>query len=79
MLERCERCGQVADKYLEFDNNLKTLSVLLCTQAVYRHLFFNVNYGELRLSDWQVRLQGACFTAIYLALNYWNHNRLLLI
>jgi hypothetical protein len=29
MLERCDRCGLIADKYLEFEQNLKFLSVIL--------------------------------------------------
>lgn len=29
-LERCDRCGQIGDKYLEFEHNLKILSVILC-------------------------------------------------
>lgn len=41
-LERCKRCGEVADKYGEYDSNLKILSVLLCLTQIYRHIFFNV-------------------------------------
>ena len=42
-LERCRRCGEVADKYVEYDNNLKILSVLLCFTQIFRHIFFNVD------------------------------------
>lgn len=41
-LERCKRCGEVADKYIEYDSNLKILSVLLCFTQIHRHIFFNV-------------------------------------
>jgi hypothetical protein len=41
-LERCKRCGEVADKYVEYDSNLKILSVLLCFTQIHRHIFFNV-------------------------------------
>lgn len=29
-LEKCKRCNETADKYVEYDSNLKILSVLLC-------------------------------------------------
>lgn len=41
-LERCKKCGEIADKYIEYDNNLKILSVLLCFTQIHRHIFFNV-------------------------------------
>ena len=42
-LERCKKCDETADKYVEYDNNLKILSVLLCFTQIYRHIFFNVD------------------------------------
>lgn len=42
-LERCKVCDETADKYVEYDNNLKILSVLLCFTQIYRHIFFNVD------------------------------------
>ena len=42
-LERCKRCNEIADKYVEYDNNLKILSVILCFQQIHRHIFFNVD------------------------------------
>lgn len=33
----------MADKYVEYDNNLKILSVLLCFTQIHRHIFFNVD------------------------------------
>jgi hypothetical protein len=32
----------VADKHVEYDSNLKILSVLLCFTQIHRHIFFNV-------------------------------------
>lgn len=32
----------MADKYVEYDSNLKILSVLLCFTQIHRHIFFNV-------------------------------------
>jgi hypothetical protein len=76
MLERCDRCGQVADKYLEFEENLKTLSMLLCAQSVYRHLFFNINFEKIRLSYRQMVKQCAVMTVLMLACIYWSQNRM---
>ena len=42
-LEHCKKCGEIADKYVEYDNNLKIISVLLCFNQIYRHIFFNVD------------------------------------
>lgn len=41
-LEQCKKCNQIADRYVEYDNNLKILSVLLCFTQIHRHIFFNV-------------------------------------
>ena len=41
-LEKCKRCNEIADKYVEYDSNLKILSVLLCFTQIHRHIFFNV-------------------------------------
>jgi len=49
-LEKCKRCGEIADKYVEYDSNLKILSVLLCFTQIHRHIFFNVeNIKYIRL------------------------------
>ncbi len=42
-LEKCKSCGEIADKYVEYDNNLKMLSVVLCFAQIHRHIFFNVD------------------------------------
>jgi hypothetical protein len=66
----------VADKYLEFEENLKTLSVLLCAQSVYRHMFFNINFEKIRLSHGQMVKQCIIKTALLLGCIYWNQNRM---
>lgn len=38
----CERCGKLADKYIEFDNVLLFLDVLLLKPQAYRHVAYNV-------------------------------------
>ncbi|GAB1222598.1 hypothetical protein ENUP19_0118G0039 [Entamoeba nuttalli] len=40
-LLRCPKCGKVADKYIEYDNVLVFLDMLLQKRPVYRHLLFN--------------------------------------
>ena len=30
-----------ADKYLEYERNLKLLNLILCNPQIYRHVFFN--------------------------------------
>ena len=40
-LSRCGSCGQIADKYVEFDTLLVLLDMLLHRTSVYRHLLCN--------------------------------------
>ena len=40
-LSRCERCGSVADKYIEFELVLVLIDIVLHSPAAYRHLLFN--------------------------------------
>ncbi|CDW83564.1 UNKNOWN [Stylonychia lemnae] len=40
-------CKYTADKYLEYERNLKILSIILCFSNIYRHIFFN---HDLRIS-----------------------------
>lgn len=37
----CPKCGQLADKYIEFDNVIIFLDVLLLEKQAYRHLAYN--------------------------------------
>ncbi len=34
-------CQQEADKFLEYERNLKILNIILCNPQIYRHIFFN--------------------------------------
>lgn len=77
VLERCSRCGEVADKYLEFESNLKILSLLLITQSVYRHIYFNLNFDQRRgkrHDRWELAT-AAVSTIVLVLLVYWNCNR----
>ena len=40
-LSRCGECGQIADKYVEYDTLLILLDMLLHRASVYRHLLCN--------------------------------------
>jgi hypothetical protein len=40
-LTRCEACGKLADKYVEFELILLVLDLLLHKTQVYRHILFN--------------------------------------
>jgi hypothetical protein len=40
-LTRCSQCGQVADKYIEFELVLVLLDILLHRKPAYRHLMYN--------------------------------------
>eukprot|EP00696_Hemimastix_kukwesjijk_P001560 gnl/Hemi2/11936_TR4073_c0_g6_i1.p1 gnl/Hemi2/11936_TR4073_c0_g6~~gnl/Hemi2/11936_TR4073_c0_g6_i1.p1 ORF type:complete len:264 (-),score=52.31 gnl/Hemi2/11936_TR4073_c0_g6_i1:5-796(-) len=40
-LTRCDRCDDVADKYVEYESVIIVLDLILHKPAVYRHLLFN--------------------------------------
>jgi len=40
-LTRCQRCGNVADKYIEYELVLVLIDVLLHRKPAFRHLFYN--------------------------------------
>ena len=69
-LEKCARCGDVADKYLEFEKNLLALQVVLCKTQIYRHIFFN--------QEEIVNIKRKClsYTLVYLTMLYWYENRI---
>lgn len=77
MLERCDRCGQIGDKFLEFDDNLKTMSVILCYLQVYRHIYFNINYDKVRVNRKQYIRKCVAFTIFLLVIVNWHENCLL--
>lgn len=43
----CPSCGKVVDKYIEFDNVILFIDVLLLKRQAYRHLAYNLTEGEL--------------------------------
>lgn len=67
-LENCSQCGEKADKYIEYDQNLLALQVVLCKKQIYRHLFFNQEKIE------NIKRSCMWFTLIYLIMLYWNEN-----
>ena len=54
-LEKCKNCNEVSDKYVEYESNLKFLSVLLCFTQIHRHIFFNVeSISQLKIKCFAV-------------------------
>ncbi|EGW31596.1 uncharacterized protein SPAPADRAFT_56416 [Spathaspora passalidarum NRRL Y-27907] len=43
----CPYCGQIADKYIEYDSVILFLDILLLKKQAYRHLAFNLTEIEL--------------------------------
>ncbi|KAK6202324.1 Arv1-like family-domain-containing protein [Scheffersomyces amazonensis] len=43
----CDRCGKIADKYIEYDNVILFIDLLLLKQRAYRHLAYNVNETDM--------------------------------
>lgn len=43
----CSKCGRVADKYIEYDNVILFLDILLLKPQAYRHLTYNITESEL--------------------------------
>ena len=48
-LEQCvnPECGKVVDKYVEFETNLILINLILCSESIFRHLFYNLQVGNL--------------------------------
>lgn len=40
-LTRCKRCGQVADKYVEYELMLVLIDIILHRRPAFRHLMYN--------------------------------------
>lgn len=54
-LLKCESCGQIADKYIEYDPVIILLDLLLIEKRAYRHLLYNSNvksYWKLLIVLW---------------------------
>ena len=45
-LTRC-KCGSVADKYVEYENILIAIDIILLRKAAYRHVLYNEHQFEV--------------------------------
>ena len=43
-LVNCEKCGKIADKFIEYEYTLIFLNLILCKTQVYRHVLFNIDF-----------------------------------
>lgn len=70
-LAECKNCGSIVDPYVEFDNILLFIDLLLLKQGSYRHIVYNVLQEELRaatpyveaqsLLDWSAHYRNVCY------------------
>ena len=61
-LEKCKSCRELSDKYVEYESNLKILSVLLCFTQIHRHLFYNVQ----KISQIEIKAFSVSFLLLLL-------------
>lgn len=47
-LSICPKCSRVADKYIEFDETMLSIDIVLLKGPAYRHLAYNVTEAEMR-------------------------------
>lgn len=47
ILTRCNQCNKIADKYIEYDNVVLFVDVLLLKKQAYRHVVYNITEMEL--------------------------------
>lgn len=57
-LEICSNCGKVADKYIEFDNVLLFLDLLLLKPQAYRHVAYNETEKEIIQNQAYYQIDG---------------------
>jgi hypothetical protein len=56
-IEKCKRCNEVSDKYAEYENNLKIISVVLCFTQIHRHIYFNIEHiNNIRLKCFSITI-----------------------
>ncbi|KAL8121779.1 protein ARV 2-like [Apium graveolens] len=56
-LMKCERCKKVADEYIECENMILVIDLILHKEKVYRHLFYNMFTREtLNFEVWLWKL-----------------------
>ncbi|EEB19034.1 arv1, putative [Pediculus humanus corporis] len=44
-LINCEKCGNVADKYIEYDRIIILIDLILLSKEGYRHVLYNSHYN----------------------------------
>lgn len=77
-LTRCQRCGHVADKYIEYELILVFIDVVLHRKPAFRHLFYNRDASSSinQLRSIQVLLFTAIFSNVVLKTIVLNTSRL---
>ena len=57
-LSLCKECGQVVDPYIEYEQNLKLLHILLCRPQVYRHFLYNYDFPSIHVFQFVILVLG---------------------
>lgn len=71
----CPRCGKVVDKYIEYDNVILFIDILLLKPQAYRHLAYNVAETDL-LADPTVHVTNSDCTESTFAMKFNRHKKL---
>lgn len=66
---KCERCGVIVDKYIEFESCMVFLDCVLLSEIVFRHIIYNSKFKVI----FEV-FQSKCFNVVISDLQQ-NHNR----
>lgn len=45
--QRCENCGKIVDKYVEYDFTIIAIDLLVCKIEAYRHILRNVEFPRI--------------------------------
>lgn len=51
----CSKCGKVADKYIEYDNVILYIDIILVKPQAYRHLAYNITESEMMKDEKTLR------------------------
>eukprot|EP00347_Sterkiella_histriomuscorum_P000330 403376291 len=62
-------CNSEADKFLEYERNLKILNIILCFSNIYRHIFFNHE------TIYNLKKLCAFFSGLLFVMLYWHEVR----
>lgn len=66
-LTRCPECGNVADKYIEYELVLVVIDIILHRKEAYRHFLFNYqfnNHNQSKSDDFKILYLKRSFVAI---------------